>query len=602
MSASVDGMRGRREHGAGRRHARGALGLLVVAAGACLLTLPAAGTGQVTPPTCLGVAATLVGTEGPDKLNGGPGDDVIVGLGGDDEIDGLLGNDRICGGAGHDTIFGDDGNDEIAGEAGDDAILGLAGNDVIDGGPGDDGIDGGLGDDRLTGGDGFGDLLAFITDTGPVTADLVAGTATGQGSDVMSNFEAVAGSAFDDLLIGGAGGEFFFPREGNDVVRADGGFDLVVFQGRVQASLVTGRATGEGNDTWTDAEGLAAFTEGIVGSELIGDSRDNFLFGSPGEDVLRGGGGADVVIGNAGADRLLGEAGADLILGGGGNDRSDGGAGEDIASFLNATTGVRADLAAERSTGEGTDRLRDFERIAGSQFNDFIAGDGRPNSLEGKGGNDRMLGRGGPDLLDGGSGTDQLDGGAGQNYCVDGERRTRCQVSERTSSPSVRLARAVTGSAAPLHALVRALGREGAEAMRIGFPTLVAGGGAMLGDGVQYLGVPICIRGGTTIAPPRFITPLAVAGTQVVQWRGILRRGGRVVHRTPLAEAVIAGSRVPPGVAIWTDTRRRAYPSQTVRFPARGRYRWSAELVHVQTRDRVQRSVYRHPPPPDCAG
>lgn len=88
----------------------------------------------VTGPTCGGLEATIVGSDGPDVLVGTPGTDVIVGLGGNDVIIGLGGDDVICGGPG------------------DDILLGGPGHDLLFGGPGADLLIGGNGDDRLLGG------------------------------------------------------------------------------------------------------------------------------------------------------------------------------------------------------------------------------------------------------------------------------------------------------------------------------------------------------------------------------------------------------------------------------------------------------------------
>jgi Ca2+-binding RTX toxin-like protein len=104
------------------------------------------------PPTCKGLAATIVGTEGPDdnsgqgvRLAGTPGRDVIVALGGDDfGIDGKAGNDVICGGAGGDEIRGGAGKDTLLGQAGRDLLNG-DGNEVDD--PGKDRCEGGKGFD-----------------------------------------------------------------------------------------------------------------------------------------------------------------------------------------------------------------------------------------------------------------------------------------------------------------------------------------------------------------------------------------------------------------------------------------------------------------------
>ena len=140
---------------------RGAVAVLFAVL-ATVLAIPTPVGGQVAP-TCNGLEATIIGTDGRDNLRGTPGDDVIVGLGGPDRIVGLGGNDTICGGTGRDfirgnngrdTIFGEGGRDRIHGGGGRDAIHGMGGNDLLLGGNGDDHIDGGIGDDRADAADG----------------------------------------------------------------------------------------------------------------------------------------------------------------------------------------------------------------------------------------------------------------------------------------------------------------------------------------------------------------------------------------------------------------------------------------------------------------
>jgi Ca2+-binding RTX toxin-like protein len=80
-------------------------------------------------PTCLGRAATIVGTPGNDDLEGTNGADVIVGLGGNDRILGRGGNDRICGNGGNDYIDGKPGAERIDGGPGSDTGYGGAGSD-----------------------------------------------------------------------------------------------------------------------------------------------------------------------------------------------------------------------------------------------------------------------------------------------------------------------------------------------------------------------------------------------------------------------------------------------------------------------------------------
>jgi Ca2+-binding RTX toxin-like protein len=64
---------------------------------------------------CFGVQATIVGTNGPDRLNGTPGRDIIAALGGNDVINGRGGNDFLCGGKGNDQIRGRTGKDRLDG-------------------------------------------------------------------------------------------------------------------------------------------------------------------------------------------------------------------------------------------------------------------------------------------------------------------------------------------------------------------------------------------------------------------------------------------------------------------------------------------------------
>jgi CSLREA domain-containing protein len=94
-----------------------------------------AGAYEAALPSCNGVTATLVGTEGADKLSGTPGADVIVALGGKDTVRGLAGKDRLCGGAGKDRLVGGGGKDRLLGEGGKDRLRGGRGKDVCKGGP-----------------------------------------------------------------------------------------------------------------------------------------------------------------------------------------------------------------------------------------------------------------------------------------------------------------------------------------------------------------------------------------------------------------------------------------------------------------------------------
>jgi RTX calcium-binding nonapeptide repeat (4 copies) len=75
------------------------------------------------PSTCDGRVATIVGTDGPDRIVGtsgpdvisaGPGDDLVNAGGGADVICGSTGDDRLRGENGADRILGGDGNDDCS--------------------------------------------------------------------------------------------------------------------------------------------------------------------------------------------------------------------------------------------------------------------------------------------------------------------------------------------------------------------------------------------------------------------------------------------------------------------------------------------------------
>ncbi len=103
-------------------------------------------------PDCGGRVATIVGTEGVDKLFGTAGPDVIVGLGGNDSLYGLGGDDVICGDTGDDVIDGGAGEDTLDGGAGKDRVIGGLGNDDVRGGDDADSLFGNAGNDALNGG------------------------------------------------------------------------------------------------------------------------------------------------------------------------------------------------------------------------------------------------------------------------------------------------------------------------------------------------------------------------------------------------------------------------------------------------------------------
>src|SRR5919106_477812 len=170
-----------------------------------------------------GDADMLDGGIGGDRLDGGGGPEIEMGGGGDDVVDGDAGNDLLEGGAGDDTasFFGappvtaslasgsatGDGTDTLSGfenlEGGahGDALTGHEGANVLTGRGGPDTLAGGAGNDDLVGGDG-NDTASFTGSGAPVSVNIGAGTATGEGTDSLVGIENATGGPAGDTLVG----------------------------------------------------------------------------------------------------------------------------------------------------------------------------------------------------------------------------------------------------------------------------------------------------------------------------------------------------------------------------------------------------------------
>ncbi len=208
-------------------------------------------------------------------------------------------------------------------------------------------------------------VLAYSSETGDATnvnnivyriLDPRDPTLTGtEGNDgivaqqTASTINALGGN---DTLVGGPG---------NDKLDGGSGIDTAKFNGvpaAVNVDLAKGTATGQGTDTLVNIE------------NVIGSNFD---------------------------DTIAGDASRNTIDGGLGNDTLDGRDGTDTVSFQSSTAPVTVDLYKGTATGEGTDTLRGFGNVIGSDKNDTITGSNGDNVLDGRGGFDTMQGLGGND-------------------------------------------------------------------------------------------------------------------------------------------------------------------------------------------------------------
>jgi Ca2+-binding RTX toxin-like protein len=132
---------------------------------------------------------------------------------------------------------------------------------------------GGPGNDRLSGGGGSYVWVDYFKAPAPISVDLRAGTAIGEGSDVLTGIRHVFGSTFADTLLGNAlpnrlagsvGGDIIWGRDGNDLLRQNDDIDIL-----------HPTAKPDGNDT------------------IRGQRGNDTLDGGPGDNANDGGEGTD---------------------------------------------------------------------------------------------------------------------------------------------------------------------------------------------------------------------------------------------------------------------------------------------------------------------
>ena len=316
--------------------------------------------------------------------------------------DTLISIENVQGSALADNITGDAANNTLNGDAGADSIFGAGGRDFITGGAGNDTLNGGVVTDLVN----FSDLntVSYSGATAGVTVNMSgitgsgstgSGTATGDasvGTDILSNFNFIQGSAFNDTITGSTASWFEQIEGGAGNDSLDGGAIAGTTGNRVTYQNTTGAGV--------VVDFIAGTAVGQAGSNAGSDTLVNF----------------DQAIGSNFADTLLGSNRTDrgeFFEGRDGNDSIDGRGGFDTIRYDNASGGVTVSLVAGTASGlsVGSDTVVNIEGVWGSNFNDTITGDGFNNYLDGRAGDDSLLGGAGADSLIGLGGNDTMDGG-----------------------------------------------------------------------------------------------------------------------------------------------------------------------------------------------
>lgn len=408
---------------------------------------------------------TLTGDSGNNTINGGDGNDTLTGGSGDDTLTGGNGTDTASYAsasagvtvslaattaqntvsAGSDTLSS---VESLTGSAFDDVLTGDSNANTIDAGAGNDTVEGGLGNDILIGGLGI-DWLSFASATSSVTVNL--GTLTAQntgltGSDTISGFENLLGSAFDDTITGSGGSNLIEGGAGNDIMDGGASTDTLSYLHATAGVTIDLSVTTQQNTGGAGLDTVTSF-ENVIGSAyndtITGTSSANVIEGGLGNDILTGGLSTDTasyasatsgvtvslalgyqntgvtgydtltsfenLLGSAYNDTLTGDTNQNLINGGAGNDTIDGGSSNDTASYETAASGVTVSLAisgAQNTIGDGTDILISIERLTGSAYDDVLTGNSGLNILKGGLGNDILTSGASADTMQGDGGAD----------------------------------------------------------------------------------------------------------------------------------------------------------------------------------------------------
>ncbi|GAA4018580.1 beta strand repeat-containing protein [Actimicrobium antarcticum] len=310
-------------------------------------------------------------------LTGNANANVLVGGAANDTLIGGAGADTLTGGAGIDTASyatsaagvtvnltvltaqtsaGDASGDILSGI---ENLIGSAYADTLTGDTNTNLIEGGAGADILSGGAGI-DTVSYASSSAGVTVSLLLATAQVSGGDasgdILSGFENITGSAYNDTLTGDGGANVLDGGAGNDVLIGGAGADTLI--------------GGAGNDTAdysSSAAGVAVDLNLTTAQTSSGDASGDILSGI--ENLTGSNAGNNTLTGDA-FDNILTVAGSNnSLVGGAGNDtlvapdaasltQADGGAGSDILRLTATSASFNIDALIATTTNIETLDLR----------------------------------------------------------------------------------------------------------------------------------------------------------------------------------------------------------------------------------------------------
>ena len=367
------------------------------------------------------IVTTINGTSSNNVLTGTAGINIMDGLAGSDTLAGLGGADTLVGGAGTDTATYAASTAGVnvslmtgLGSGGDAEGDTLSTIENLTGSNFDDILEGNAASNVLNGGLGI-DTVSYEHAAAGVTISLVAPTVSKKsratvpaGTDTLSGFENLTGSAFNDSLTGNTGNNVLKGLAGNDTMNGGAGA-ATMFGGLGNDTYVVDNigdivdeTDGDGTDTIQTALAFSLAALGsienlrLTGSAAIagtGNDLANFLTGNSSANLLTGLGGNDTLNGGTGADTMIGGTGNDTYVIDNTGDIADetGGDGTDTiqsAITFSLSDAVHAKGIIENLTLTGTSALNG----TGNTLANVITGNNGSNTLAGLGGADTLIG------------------------------------------------------------------------------------------------------------------------------------------------------------------------------------------------------------------
>lgn len=340
---------------------------------------------------------TITGNAAANVLEGGGGTDTLKGLGGNDTYIVRTGTVTITEAAngGTDTVQAFmtttlDVNVENLRLMGKTAINGIGndGNNIIYANSALNTLDGKGGTDTLS--YQFGASSGVVAVLSASAATTVSG---GSGADVISNFENLIGSRFNDNFTGSTANNILAGGLGNDTLTGAGGNDTLDGGVGNDTYVVDKSNTDDAKYIIIDAGGIDAVETNVSFSIELGYNSIENLTSTSSSDIT--------LIGNNNANILTSGAGEDTLQGRNGND----------TYVINSTTDTVTELA-----GQGTDTVKisvtGYTLVANVEnlilTGTAVAGTGNAlaNTITGNDANNNLNGGAGKDIMIGGNGGD----------------------------------------------------------------------------------------------------------------------------------------------------------------------------------------------------